>query len=386
MPRSLADREEFELVVALVRSWMDGNPPFRGLNWSSGIELALRVISVALALSMIGVERLDEESRRSILKFFSAHVYWLKRFPSLHSSANNHRIAELAGLIVGLTMAPGAHGAGDQREALLARSARRNRPPDSPGRGRCRAGAGLYRLRHRVVPGRGLCLRKAARSAGGHQRSACGLGRALFVAHGHRRRRYRQSAMPTIAASSRRPRLASRDTWPRSSLRLRAALAAPTLLRQEPIPAFATCFSDRCAASPNERAGLRSFPTGGYSVFRGKGEAPAVLTFDHGPVGYLSIAAHGHADTLAVWLSIGGPADLRRCRHLSLPLARRRCGMALRDTAVHNTLTLRRPRLKPPFWPVQLGHQGRGRAALLRRTARLRGSWPSMTAMSRGLV
>ena len=54
-----------------------------------------------------------------------------------------------------------------------------------------------------------------------------------------------------------------------------------------------------------QRAGLRSFPTGGYSVIRGKGEAPAVLTFDHGPVGYLSIAAHGHADTLAVWLSIG---------------------------------------------------------------------------------
>ena len=43
-------------------------------------------------------------------------------------------------------------------------------------------------------------------------------------------------------------------------------------------------------------------------MIRGKGEAPAVLTFDHGPVGYLSIAAHGHADTLAVWLSIGRPA------------------------------------------------------------------------------
>ena len=97
---------------------MDGNPPFRGLNWSSGIELALRVISVALALSMIGVERLDEESRRSILKFFSAHVYWLKRFPSLHSSANNHRIAELTGLIVGLSMAPGAHGAGINASAI----------------------------------------------------------------------------------------------------------------------------------------------------------------------------------------------------------------------------------------------------------------------------
>ena len=31
-------------------------------------------------------------------------------------------------------------------------------------------------------------------------------------------------------------------------------------------------------------------------MIRSKGEAPAVLTFDHGPVGYLSIAAHGHAD------------------------------------------------------------------------------------------
>ena len=30
----------FELSSALIRSWMDGNPPFRGPNWSSGIELA----------------------------------------------------------------------------------------------------------------------------------------------------------------------------------------------------------------------------------------------------------------------------------------------------------------------------------------------------------
>ena len=57
-----------------------------------------------------------QESRKSVLKFFSAHVYWLKRFPSVHSSANNHQIAELAGLIVGLTMAPELRGAGDRRE------------------------------------------------------------------------------------------------------------------------------------------------------------------------------------------------------------------------------------------------------------------------------
>ena len=92
-------------------------------------------------------------------------------------------------------------------------------------------------------------------------------------------------------------------------------------------------------ASSMQRAGLRSFPTGGYSVIRGKGKAPAVLTFDHGPVGYLSIAAHGHADTLAVWLSIGDqPVFVDAGTYLYH--SSRALRDAFRDTAVHNTLTL----------------------------------------------
>ena len=92
-------------------------------------------------------------------------------------------------------------------------------------------------------------------------------------------------------------------------------------------------------APSRQRTGLRSFPTGGYSVIRGNGEAPAVLTFDHGPVGYLSIAAHGHADTLAVWLSIGSQpifVDAGTYRYHSTRALRN----AFRETAVHNTLTL----------------------------------------------
>ena len=94
-------------------------------------------------------------------------------------------------------------------------------------------------------------------------------------------------------------------------------------------------------------------------MIRGKGEAPAVLTFDHGPVGYLSIAAHGHADTLAVWLSIGNQpvfVDAGTYRYHS----RRALRDAFRDTAVHNTLTLRGLASSRPSGPVQLGHQGEG--------------------------
>jgi uncharacterized heparinase superfamily protein len=74
-------------------------------------------------------------------------------------------------------------------------------------------------------------------------------------------------------------------------------------------------------------------------VIRGKGKTPAVLTFDHGPVGYLSIAAHGHADTLAVWLSIGDQpvfVDAGTYLYHSSKALRD----AFRHTAVHNTLTL----------------------------------------------
>ena len=36
------DRQSVALAVGVIRSWMEGNRPFRGPNWSSGIELALR--------------------------------------------------------------------------------------------------------------------------------------------------------------------------------------------------------------------------------------------------------------------------------------------------------------------------------------------------------
>jgi hypothetical protein len=86
------------------------------LNWTSGIELALRVISVALALSIMGTDQLGPVERDALLRFFVAHVDWMKRFPSAHSSANNHRIAELAGLIVALRMVPGIPSAADASE------------------------------------------------------------------------------------------------------------------------------------------------------------------------------------------------------------------------------------------------------------------------------
>jgi len=53
---------------------------------------------------------------------------------------------------------------------------------------------------------------------------------------------------------------------------------------------------------------LQSFPQGGYYVFGSDlGEPDEIrIIADAGPLGYLSIAAHGHADALAMLLSVRG--------------------------------------------------------------------------------
>src|SRR5581483_7488474 len=55
--------------------------------------------------------------------------------------------------------------------------------------------------------------------------------------------------------------------------------------------------------APHVPMGLSVFRDGGYSIFR---DRRWHAVFDHGPLGYLSIAAHGHADALSVIVSLDG--------------------------------------------------------------------------------
>ena len=95
-----ADRSLSRLCVEHVLSWIDANPPFRGVNWSSGIELALRAFSIALVLSLVPRGVLSDEEAARIGAALEAHLYWLRRYPSRFSSANNHLVAEAAGVAI----------------------------------------------------------------------------------------------------------------------------------------------------------------------------------------------------------------------------------------------------------------------------------------------
>lgn len=334
----LNDRDESELLTDMIGSWMGGNPPFRGPCWTFGIEVALRVISVAVALSIVGVDRLDGCNRRTALRFFFAHVDWIRRFPSLHSSANNHRIAELAGLIIGSIMAPGFPDAAALREnswrELLVEIDRQIRPD----------GVGAEQSPGYTAFSIELFLLAA---------TALGRERDLPAMIVDRLSAWSEHSLWLMDTDAKVPAIGDFDDCrvvattqapePKYVASLVAAVSGcvgrPDLAPPAKDPGIRDVVLRSAKIRPARRAGLRSFTSGGYSVFRTAHREPVVLTFDHGPIGYLSIAAHGHADTLSVWLSVGGhPVIVDAGTYLYH--SNRNLRNLFRDTVIHNTLSL----------------------------------------------
>jgi hypothetical protein len=89
-------------VASHLRSWWAANPPLRGPHWVSGIELGIRLLSWVWTRRLLegwdGVGELFEDNPDFQLQLWH-HQNWLATLRSHGSSANNHVIAEDAGLL-----------------------------------------------------------------------------------------------------------------------------------------------------------------------------------------------------------------------------------------------------------------------------------------------
>ncbi len=326
--------------LAELEGWIDVNPPFLGVNWSSGIELALRVVSILLILSYIDHKTISERLAAKIRSCLAAHAYWLARYPSRHSSANNHLIAE-AGALFLLTSVwphfPGAKRLAADARATLSTEAERQFLSDGVGAEQspaytcfslewylcCSWLADLLRAPFPVSVKRrisvaGEFLRWITDEGSNQPRIGDDdEGRVIFSCNGIEDG-YVSSVMGCLSAHMEQPFLAPPFVTPR----LRNVLFG--------LPQH----------DPHSPQGVRSFDVGGYSVFRDSiGGRRMMLVLDHGPVGYLSIAAHGHADALAVWLHIDGrPVIVDSGTYLYH--SGREWRDYVRQTAAHNTLTI----------------------------------------------
>jgi hypothetical protein len=349
-----ADMRYADAAVGLLDSWLQQSPHPLGPHWSSSLEAGIRLINWSVAWHMLGGDAPGGLLQRAHPRFLARWVdsiYWHLHFVSCnlsaHSSANNHLVGELAGLYVGLCTWPRWPRLDALRPEIRRRIAHEALLQNAPD-GVNREQATSYQqfvLDFLLLAG--LCAR-----AGGEPFAAdywqrleamCGFIAAIMDSAGN---------VPQIGDADDGVacgiHMAGADNF--ASLLVTGALlfergdyalAARSadaksvwLLGAESVASFARLLH---GAHPL-RLPMR-FEQGGYAILgRDPGGPREVrIVFDAGPLGYLGIAAHGHADALSMLLSVGGQpmlVDPGTFSYLANPVWRQH----FRSTAAHNTI------------------------------------------------
>jgi Heparinase II/III-like protein/Heparinase II/III N-terminus len=129
------DEAYAETFAAHLDAWMEQNPPGRGLNWVSSLEVALRAISWLWALYFFrDSQALTPTLFLRALKYLYLHGRHLETYLSTYSSPNTHLTGEALGLFYLGTLLPEWTCAVRWRETgeriLMAELQRRHVRPD----------------------------------------------------------------------------------------------------------------------------------------------------------------------------------------------------------------------------------------------------------------
>jgi len=327
-------------IVRSLDSWLQANQYLYGVHWTSSLELAERVLSWALLYPRIAdhVAR-DPDFRGRWLGSIYLHLARIARKLSLYSSANNHLIGELAGLFVGSSCFdfwPDCSAWRNLSQRLLEREIRIQVGEDGVDREQAMS-YHLFTLELFLLAfaiGRNTNCPFSA----GYAHRLRGMARFLDTVA------TRSGDLPWYGDSDdARGFLLSEDE---NALEVTMQLAGllfeePRWLRFRGTPTAASraLVPDLLANLNREAQG--SFPT--RELFADAGLAcvrthddRVRLVMDFGPLGFTSIAAHGHADALSLWLAIGDEyflVDAGTYAYHSHPEWR----TFFRSTAAHNT-------------------------------------------------
>jgi hypothetical protein len=353
--RLTGDHRFVEGCRTLVDSWLEQCPYLRGPNWSSSLELALRLTNWSCAWHLLGGDgsvlfegRAGEAFKARWLTAVRQHCHFIAGHLSRYSSANNHLLGELLGLLLGATTWPCWPESGRWRTQAL-REFEEQALLQNGVDGVNREHAIWYQ--HEVADMM-LLAGLTARANG------CEFASAFWQ---------RLEAMLEFIAScmdvgGNVPALGDADDAlivrfsPAADFRAYQSLLASggVLFGRADLRHKAGSFDDKSrwllgdeaavsfAAFPPHSSGerlRRSFAAGGYYILGSEFETPREvhLIVDAAPLGYLAIAAHGHADALSFVLSVAGRPlliDPGTYSYHTQPLWRE----YFRGTSAHNTL------------------------------------------------
>ena len=107
------DAVELDRFINIISSWKKNNPYLAGVNWYSNIEVNLRLITWFLCWEILDADKLMKKSdafnsfvKDEWLPTIYEHCVYSYKNPSKYSSANNHLISEYAGLFIAASKWP----------------------------------------------------------------------------------------------------------------------------------------------------------------------------------------------------------------------------------------------------------------------------------------
>jgi hypothetical protein len=118
----LGDPRAASKCVHWLEHWVQNNPPYRGWNWTSALEAGMRLIQFTWidALLRASATNVEHDTALEQLRYdiLPAHAWFTWRHKSIGSSANNHLLGELAGLILATVRWPALAAWGASLEEL----------------------------------------------------------------------------------------------------------------------------------------------------------------------------------------------------------------------------------------------------------------------------
>lgn len=308
------DERYAEAFVRQVSSWLEQNPPRRGINWASSLEVSFRAMAWLWALHLFaGSARLTAPFLWRLLKALAQHGRYVRAYLSHYFSPNTHLTGEALGLFMLGTTLPELSAAGEWQATGL-RILLDQLPQQVQADGVYFEQASYY---HRYTADFVLHLILRARAAGitlpgWVDETLCAmLDHLMWVT--------RPDGRATLYGDDDGGRLVTLSDRAPDDFRDTLALGAALYGREAwkavagPSPSEVLWLAgpsalerlDRVESRP-PRTRARLFEASGYAVLRsGWDEEAAYLFFDGGPHGALS-GGHAHADALSIEFAADG--------------------------------------------------------------------------------
>lgn len=311
----LTGKDEYKTeVIKQIGYWIDSNPYLQGVNWSSSLECGIRLISWSWVWNFLG--EIDPDFRQKWLKSIYEQCAFISRNFSRYSSANNHLIGEAAGLFIASIVWPFDNSSVKWMEEsfeIVVEEIEKQNYSDGVNKEQAIAYqqfvldffllAALLGERNGVKFPESYWKRiekmleyiASIMNVSGNVPNIGDSddGFAVILACGGNFNPYKSLLATGAVIFGRGDFKAKAGEFDEKSF---------WLLGEAGRKKFNTGIASTPVAPRND------YPEGGYYILSDKRDTKdeIVCVFDCGPLGYLSLAAHGHADALSFTLSVGG--------------------------------------------------------------------------------